>query len=259
MVDQRDSLLREVDEELRREQLLKLWNQYGIYIIAAAVLIIVGIGGYKYDEQRRAEAAAAAGARFALAAREMAQDKKVEARKTLDDIAANGPAGYATLARLRLAAADQAAGRTADAAAAFDAIATQGGVDPLLADFAKLQAAMLRLDSAGWTDMQNRLNDLILDSNAWRFSARELLGLAAQKAGNSQEARDQFQKLLADRGTPASISARARDMLAMLTEAELARSAPAAEQPVPAPAPVNKSEPAGDGKAKAKGADKKSK
>src|SRR5262245_40569699 len=29
MVDQRDSLAREIDEELRREQLLKLWERYG--------------------------------------------------------------------------------------------------------------------------------------------------------------------------------------------------------------------------------------
>ena len=48
---------------------------------------------------------------------------------------------------------------------------------------------MLRLDSANWTDMQNRLNDLAADGNAWRFSARELLGLAAQKAGKTEEAR----------------------------------------------------------------------
>ena len=45
MVDQRDSLAREIDEELRREQMLKLWERYGIYVIAAVVLVIAGIGG----------------------------------------------------------------------------------------------------------------------------------------------------------------------------------------------------------------------
>ena len=69
-------------------------------------------------------------------------------------------------------------------------------LDPLLADYARLQAATLRLDSANWTEMQNRLNDLAAEGNAWRFSARELLGLAAQKAGKTQEARTQFQLLL---------------------------------------------------------------
>ena len=73
----------------------------------------------------------------------------------------------------------QAKQEAESAAAAFEAIAKESGLDPLLADYAQLQAAMLRLDSASWTEMQNRLNDLAAESNPWRFSARELLGLAA--------------------------------------------------------------------------------
>jgi hypothetical protein len=244
MMDQRDSLAREIDEELRREQLLKLWEKYGTYIIAAAVLIIAGIGGVKYYEYRRAAAAEAAGLRFMAAAKEAAQDKKAEAQKALEAVAADAPAGYSTLARLRLAAADREAGRSAQAEAAYEAIAKERGVDPLLADYARLQAAMLRLDSADWTEMQNRLNDLSADGNAWRFSARELLGLAAQKAGKTEEARTQYQRLLGDRNTPPSIGERVRVMLAMLTEAELTHAAPAAGTPAP-------KTPAVDDKAKA--------
>ena len=243
MVDQRDSLAREIDEELRREQLLKLWDAYGTYVIAAAVLIIAGIGGYKFYEHRRATAAEAAGAKLAIAAREAAQDKKAELQKALEDIAKTAPTNYGVLARLRLAAAEREAGKTAEAAAAYEAIAKGSGVDALLADYAQLQAAVLRLDSANWTDMQNWLTPLAADGNAWRFSARELLGLAAQKAGKLDEARTEYQRLLSDRGTPPSIAERARIMLAMLTEAELT-GAPAS---------------AGQDKAQAKPADKKSK
>ena|SRR5436190_3121399 len=253
MVDQRDSLAREIDEELRREQLLKLWERYGIYVIAAATLVIVGIGGFNYYDHRRALAAEAAGARLSMATRESMQSKKAEVQKALEDIAATAPAGYAVLARMRLAAAERDAGKTAEAAAAFEAIAKERGIDPLIADYAQLQAAMLRLDGASWTDMQNRLNGLAADGNAWRFSARELLGLAAHKAGKADEARAEFQRLLTDRGTPPSIAERARVMLAMLTEAELA------SVPAPAADPTPKAAPAGEDKAKAKPADKKSK
>jgi hypothetical protein len=235
MTDQRDSFAREIDEELRREQLLKLWERYGTYLIAAAVLIVAGIGGFKYYQHRTAVAAETAGARFATAVREVAQDKKGDAQKALADIAANAPASYAALARIRLAAADRDAGKAAEAAAAFEGIGKDKGLDPLLSDYAQLQSAMLRLDSANWTEMQNRLNPLAEDSNAWRFSARELLGLAAQKAGKTEEARTQFQRLLGDRGTPPSIGERARIMLAMLTEAELASTPPAAGGPAPEP------------------------
>jgi hypothetical protein len=254
MVDQRDSLAREVDEELRREQLLKLWEKYGTYVVAAVALIIIGVGGFKYYDHRRAVAAETAGARFAAAARDAARNKPAEAQKALEEIAAASPAGYAALARLRLAGAERAAGKTAEAAAAYEAVAKERGIDPLLADYARLQAAMLRLDGASWTDMQNRLNDLAADSNPWRFSARELLALAAHKAGKTSEARQEFQKLLGDRNTPPSISERARVMMAMLMESELARiTTPAAEVDKAQPPP---SAPPAEDKAKDKAVDK---
>ena len=248
MVDQRDSLAREVDEELRRERLLKLWEQYGTYIIAAVVVIIAGIGVYKYVENRRAQAAEAAGARLASATRETVENKQAEAQKTLEEIAATGPRGYATLARLRLAAALREAGKSHEAASAYEEIAREGGIDPLLADYAQLQATMLRLDGADWTEIQNRLNGLAADSNPWHYSARELLALAAQKAGKIADAREEYQRLLSDRGTPPSIAERARVMMSMLTEAELAKG----ETTVPTPS-AKASEPAlptGEGKVK---------
>ena len=228
MIDQRDSLAREVDEELRREQLLRLWEKYGTYVVAAIALIVVGVGGVKYYQYRSAVAAEAAGARLAAATRRPASENSAEAQNILQEIGSTGPAGYATLARLRMAAADREAGRLAEAAATYEAIASGGG-DRLLADYARLQAASLKLDTAGFTDMQNRLNDLAADGNPWRASARELLGLAALKAGKTEDARQQFQRLLSDRDTPPSISERARIMMAMLTEAELSAPAPAAE------------------------------
>ncbi|MGE0848214.1 MAG: tetratricopeptide repeat protein [Hyphomicrobiaceae bacterium] len=246
MTDQRDSFAREIDEELRRDQLLKLWEKYGTHAVAAAALVILGVVGFKYYEQRRVAASEAAGDRFTAAARAAAQDKSADAQKSMEQLAASGPASYAALARIRLAAADREAGKTEQALAVFEAISKQSGIDPILADYARLQAATLRVDTADWTEMQNRLNPLVADGNAWRFSARELLALAAQKAGRSEDARTEFQKLAADRDTPPSIRERARVMLAMLTEKELAKASP-------------QNPPASDDKAKAGTTDGKSK
>lgn len=270
MTDQRDALSREIDEEIRREQLLKLWANYGNYIIAAVLLIIVGIGGYKFWDYRRTVASEAAGVRFVEAGRITGADKRAEAQKAFEEIAASAPAGYAALARLRIASLQQAEGKTAEAVAAYEAVSKESGVDSLLADYARLQAAVLRLDGANWTEMQNRLNDLAADGNPWRYSAWELLGLAAQKAGKTDEARQQFQRLLSDRGTPAGLGERARVMMAVLVEAEQAAAvppsppAPGAAAP-PEKAPADKSAPAESaggakkGSASDKASDKKSK
>ena len=57
-------LFDEVDEEVRRDQLKKLWDQYSIYIIALALLIIAGVGGWRGYQYLEAKKAAEAGAAF---------------------------------------------------------------------------------------------------------------------------------------------------------------------------------------------------
>jgi len=38
-------IFREIDEELKQDQLKKLWKRYGTYIVGLLVLIIAGVGG----------------------------------------------------------------------------------------------------------------------------------------------------------------------------------------------------------------------
>lgn len=230
MADHTDSFMREVEEELRREQFLRIWQSYGTYLVAAAVLLVLAVGGYKYVQYDRISTAETSGARFEAAVREAASGKSEEAQKTFQELAKGSSAGYATLAKLRLAAIAAKAGRTSEAVATYEAIAT-GNSDTLLRDYAALQAAMLSLDTADWTQMQNRLNDLTNDRNPWRASARELLGLAAYKAGKYDEARKEFERLLGDKSTPASMVERTQLMLSVLTEAETAKGASPEKSP----------------------------
>lgn len=230
MADHTDSFIREVQEELRREQFLRLWQRFGTYMVAAAVLLVVAVAGYKYLEYDRTSTAETSGARFEAAVRQAASGKSEEAQKTFENLAKGSSAGYATLARLRLAATAAKAGRTSEAVAAYEAIAGSRS-DTLLRDYATLQAGMLSLDTDGWTQMQNRLNDLTNDRNPWRASARELLGLAAYKAGKYDEARKEFERLLGDKATPPSMVERTQLMLSVLTEAGTAKAAPQEKPP----------------------------
>jgi hypothetical protein len=229
MADKNDTLLREVDEELRRERLEKLWDRYGIYVVAVAALLVLGVAGYQYTKSRNLAAAQAAGARYEEALRLSSQGKPEEAAKIFSALAESGPQGYSTLARLQLAGAAVEAGRTADAVAIYDALARESGLDPLLKGYAQFQAAALRAGEADFTELQNRLNDLTADASPWRYSARELLGLAALKAGRTEEARKMFEQLLADQRTPPSIMERARIAMASVVAADLAKPAAGAE------------------------------
>jgi hypothetical protein len=231
MAEQDNSLFRELDEEMRREQFVKLWKQYGTYIIAVAAALPLGVGGYQIYLHQKQASIEAAGAAFDAAAQLATGGKLDDARAGLDKIAKGGPAGYATLARLRLASADAKAGKTAEAIATFEAIGKDGSTDKMLGDFAKLQAASLRVDQADWTEMQNRLIELTDNANPWRFQAREMMGLAALKNGQIEQARKFNELLLGERNLPPAILERVNIMLATITATELAVTTPPAAVP----------------------------
>jgi hypothetical protein len=227
MADNNDALFREVEEELRREQFQKLWERYGTYIIAAAALIVVSVGGVKYWESHKLAKAQSAGAEYEAAVALAASGKTEESAKALQKIAESGPAGYAALAELSLAGADLKAGKRQEAQAIFDKIATQGG-DPILVDFAKLQAVALRLGEADFADIKTRLTPLMSDDSSWRYIARELLGTAAVKAGKLEEARTTLAPLLVDPQVPQSAVERVRRVMSSIALAEIAKTPPPA-------------------------------
>jgi hypothetical protein len=238
MADQFDTFQKEVEEDLQRERMRKLWENYGTYILGAAAAFILMVAGYKVLESRRQSAAEANAGRYVAAIKGLSDAKPEDAQTALAALSTQ-PSGYGLLARLRLAAADVAAGQTEKALAAYEAISRQPGVDRLIADYARLQTALLKADTADWTEMQNRLLDLAVEGNPWQHTARELLGLSAFKAGNLAEARSQFEKLVADRTTPQSISERANIVMAEIVQSELAKVQASPANPSPAnPSPA---------------------
>lgn len=233
MSEQTDTFVREVQEEMRRERLAQLWDRYGVIAIVLAALLVVGVGGYKYFEYSSQKSREAAGQQFEAAAQLAVVGKAKEAQQAFETLAKSGPAGYRALSGLRAAGALAEENKRAEAVTAYDAVAKDANADVVLRDFAALQAALLRVDEADWTEMQNRLKDLINDGNAWRASARELLGLAAMKAGKQDEARKAFEQILGDSAATPATAQRAQVMMTILTEAALAKAADAKEPAKP--------------------------
>ncbi len=231
MVDKNDSLSREIDEELRREKLEKLWEQYGTYVLGAAAALVLAVGGYQVYDQRKRSFAAENGARYDAAVTLIEQSKTDEAQKALSEILSSGHAGYASLAQLQLAGIHLKANRPKDALAAFEALATSPSADADIKTFALLQAAALRLGEADFTELQNRLKPVAEGSTAWRFQAREILGTAAFKAGKFDDARSQLTPLLADPETPRAALDRVQLILAAMASADAGKAAAAPAAP----------------------------
>ena len=201
-------IFQEVDEEVRREQLKKLWERYGTYIIAACVLVVVGVGAWRGYEWWEAKKAAESGAAFEQAVTLAEAGKAQEASAAFAKLADDGTAGYRALARLREAAE---LSRTDSKAAvkAYEDIAADKSVGQVIQDLAMVRAGFLLVDSTPYADLLAKLEPLTASGRPFRHSARETLALAAWKAGDTAAAQRWTDMIITDPQSPTGTRSRA--------------------------------------------------
>src|SRR5215813_13223950 len=90
-------IFREIDEELRRDNLLKLWSRYGRYVIALAVVILMIAGGIMAWRDHQLSERRAQSNRYASALSLARDGKDAEAAKVFAAITQER-GGYSTLA-----------------------------------------------------------------------------------------------------------------------------------------------------------------
>jgi hypothetical protein len=208
-------LFDEVDEDVRRDQLKKLWEKYAVLIIAGAILIIASVGGWRGYQYVEGKKAAEAGAAFDKAVELSEANKHAEAEAAFADLAAKAPFGYRVLSRLRLAA--EIAARDAPAAAKmFDEIAADRSVGAAEQDLARIRAAQLLLESTTYPNMKERLEASAGPGATFRHSARELLALSAWRANDAAATRQWLDLIANDGQTPPSLRSRAEALQALL-------------------------------------------
>jgi hypothetical protein len=211
-------IFHEVDEEVRREQLKKLWDRYSIYLIALAFLIVAGIAGWRGYEYWVAKRAAAAGAAFEAAIALNEQTKYAEAEAAFAKVAADAPEGYRVLARMRAAGA-LAQIKPADAIKAYDELAADTSLGTTWQDLAAVRAGMLLVDTASLADMRRRLDPIAEPKRSFRHTARELLALSAWRNHDLAAAKRYLDMIATDAESPIGTRARA-DVLSGLIAAE---------------------------------------
>jgi hypothetical protein len=208
-------LFDEVDEDVRRDQLKKLWDQYSIYIIAGALLIIVAVAGWRGYQYLEAKKAVEAGAAFDKAVELSEQSKHSEAEAAFTSLAANAPPGYRILARLHAAA--EAGTRDPQAGAKlFDDILADRSVGAVEQELARIRAAGLLLDTATYPSMLARLEPAAAPGATFRHTARELLALSAWRVNDTTAARRWLDLIANDGETPPGLRSRAEALQALL-------------------------------------------
>jgi hypothetical protein len=211
-----DEFIREVDEAVRQDRWLKLWRQYGNYIVGAALAVVIasaaGVAWRTWQQNVRFDEAR----RFAAAEQMLQEAKPAEAAQAFASLAEDSSGGYGVLARLRAAQAQAEAGDRAAATAALGRLAADDDAAPIYRSLGELLAKQQQFVLPDAEVPLAELEQLAGSDGPWRYSALELRALAQMRSGETVAARQTLDDLLADPLTPPDLARRAAELLAFL-------------------------------------------
>ncbi|WP_425404271.1 tetratricopeptide repeat protein [Hwanghaeella sp.] len=211
-------IFREIDEELRQDKLKEQWAKYGRYVVAVAILVVGGVGGYKgwqyYEVQQREKAAAM----YAQAVDLAGQQNLSEAAAQLGQLADEGNTGYRIVATLRQAALLVQAGDQQNAAVIYEKLAADTSIPEYYQELALVLMAMQQADDADPQSLIDRLKPLAAEGKPWRTTAHELMASLYLRLNDTSAARQELAAVADDLDAPAAARARAAELLQTLPE-----------------------------------------
>lgn len=206
-----DSVLREVDQELAEERQWAAFRKHGPSVIAAAVIVVLGVAGWQLwnSMQTRSAEAQALAFRGAL---EVLEEDPTAGRAALEGVA-DEKGGYGALAALQRAGSYASGGERLKALEIYRSIAS-GDAPKRVRELAQLRAAYLAL-ADGRDAVIADLGDLTEAEGPFGYYAKEVLALAALDAEDYETALSSFQLLAADLVAPRGVRDRASEFAAL--------------------------------------------
>jgi len=211
-----ETFYREVDEELRREQMKTTWQRNGKWIIAGVVLLLAAIAGYLYWQNHQQEQAGKRGEDLSAVFEDIQAGKMKGAEPRLDAIAKEGGPGYRAAALLTKADLAIVQNNVPAAVALFKTLAEDEGLPAPYRELALIRQTAAEYDALQPTVVIQRLKPLAVAGNPWFGSAGEMVALAYLKQQKNADAARIFAAMAKDQSIPASIRSRSVQMAGAL-------------------------------------------
>jgi hypothetical protein len=211
-----ETFLREVDEELRRDQMNRFVRRYGWLIGGAVILIMAAVAGWLWWQNHHREEVAKQGETLTSALDSLEAGNRNAAAPKLAELQNGSAPGYRVAALFAQANSQIAAGTIPAAVATLHGIAGNEEFDEAYRQAALVRQTQLEFDGLPPQQVVQRMRPLARPGSAWLGSAGEMLGIAYLKLHRPDLAGPVFAAIARDHNVPDSIRSRATSMAGSL-------------------------------------------
>jgi hypothetical protein len=204
-----ETFVREVDENLRRDQLRDFFKAYAGWLIAAVVLFLGASGGFIWWKQHEIKQSEAQVEKLAQIYKDIGTGNLGQAPQQLDELAKSGSKAVRASASFARAAVALQQNDVKLATGTYKSIAADDSLPKPYRDAALIRETAMEFDQLQPQDVIARLEPLAKPGEPWFGTAGEMTALAMIKQGRRQEAGQLFAAISKDPGVPQAIRARA--------------------------------------------------
>ena len=210
------AFLREVDEELRRDQLVGFGRRWGLWVAAAIVAGLVAFAGFLWWQHHRDQVAGERGEQLAQAYDALGDKQVAKAAPVLARLAADGGDGYRALAIFTQADVLLQKNDLKGAAAKFASVAGDEGVAKPFRDLALIRQTAAEYDTLKPNVVVERLRPLTASDSPWLGSAGEMVAAAYLNQGRRDLAGRLFGRIARSNDVPPTLRQRSVQMAGVL-------------------------------------------
>lgn len=211
-----EAFLREVDEELRRDQLAGFWTKWGKWVAVAIVAGLAVLAGVLYWHHRQEVNAGIEGETLQAAYDSLGRENAAAAQAPLAELAKSNGDGYRALAQFTQADILLQKQDFKGAAVKLAGIANDTSFAKPFRDLALIRQTSAEYDTLKPQVVVERLRPLAVAGNPWLGSAGEMVAIAYLRMNQRTQAGTLFGQIARDQGVPESIRQRAVQMAGVL-------------------------------------------
>ena len=199
-------IIRQIDEDLRREKLSKLWNKYGLYAVSTIIVIVFTVIGYQLNVSISKSKNEILVETFIKATNDNNFIKQIP---LYEEIISSNNEYLSGLAALRTSNLQVQNGNIEEGYSTLEKIAENIEYDVVIRDLATYLLFMAKMEDPDDLASNLNLTNERIESSPFKYSFLEIIAVRKLILGDYAEAKKDFEDLISNLDLPIEIRNRA--------------------------------------------------